>query len=305
LILVAGGQLDPNIGRFLKRLIELDVPFKELIVGPDCNPSIAFELGDTALNIDGERVHPTSAFIRHDVFWSQQCRDKGYLPSVALNWYYAIRGWMLSNEKIRCFNRFSSSSENNKIFNLCHARKCGLQIGETLVATLSSSDIDRYLEIEAIVKPVAGGSLTTELRSSLSLSKPQTGHAPSVDYPRFVQKKLDRPEVRVFGVGDQVFAFSITSVDLDYRERHQAKIEMIVPPEEVVPGLKKLAGILDLTFYAADFMRDDAKNLVFLEINTQPMFVAFDNISGGRIADAAISFLEPSIERGGNKCLIT
>ena len=294
LILVAGGQLDPNIGRFLKRLIEQNVPFKELIVGPDCSPSISFELGDPALKIDGERVYPTSAFIRHDVFWAQQSPDKGYLSSVALNWFYAVRGWMLSNEKIRCFNKFSYSSENNKIFNLCHARKCGLQIGETLIATLSSSDVDRYLEIDAIVKPVAGGSLTTELRSSMSLSKQQAGHASSVDYPRFVQKKLDRPEVRVFGVGDQVFAFSIISEDLDYREKHQAKIEMIEPPEEVLPGLKKLAGVLDLTFYAADFMRDGANNLVFLEINTQPMFAVFDNISGGGIADAAISFLEPN-----------
>lgn len=297
MILVAGGQLDPNIGRLLRQLIYYGVPFKDLIVGPDCTPSIALDLSDLTLKVDGELTCPSSAFVRHDVFWPQRVQDVSSLPAVALNWFYAVRGWMLANEGIRCFNRFSYSSENNKIYNLNLARKCGLRVCDTLIATLSSDEVARYSDLEAIVKPVAGGSLTVKIKDALDFAKEESREGYYVDYPRFFQERLIRPEVRIFGVGDHVVSFSILSEDLDYREHHQAKIELIDSPAHIVPALKELAKCLGLTFFAADFMLDSERNLVFLEINTQPMFATFDALSEGLITNALIHFLEPKIAK--------
>ena len=43
---------------------------------------------------------------------------------------------------------------------------------------------------------------------------------------------------------------------------------------------------------AADFMRDDATGeWCFLEVNSQPMFAAFDDVCDGRLCDAMIDHL--------------
>jgi glutathione synthase/RimK-type ligase-like ATP-grasp enzyme len=49
-----------------------------------------------------------------------------------------------------------------------------------------------------------------------------------------------------------------------------------------------------LDFAAADFMRDPrGGEHRFLEVNSQPMFAAFDAVCGGRLCDAIIDALAP------------
>ena len=51
---------------------------------------------------------------------------------------------------------------------------------------------------------------------------------------------------------------------------------------------------LGLDFAAADFMRGPrGKGLHFLEVNSQPMFTAFDQACGGKLCDAIIDHLAP------------
>src|SRR5687768_13471195 len=55
MILVAGGQLDPNVGRLLRRLLARGELFADLLVGPELLPRIRFAL-DGPLEIDGREI---------------------------------------------------------------------------------------------------------------------------------------------------------------------------------------------------------------------------------------------------------
>ena len=63
-------------------------------------------------------------------------------------------------------------------------------------------------------------------------------------------------------------------------------------PSAIANRLVRLCDRIGLDFAAADFMRDPTSGeLVFLEVNSQPMFAAFDLVAGGRLCDAILDGL--------------
>lgn len=285
MIAVFGGQLDPNIGRFLRRLIQRGAAFQEILVGPDCLPEIELDIITGALFLSGKRVAAKSLFLRHDVFWNEK-DERTTSSASALNWFYAIRGWSAINPQIRIFNRHSQNSENNKISNLKTAMACGLKIPSTSIKNIfSEADFNNT---PRIVKPVAGGEFTRDYDKAI-LSEFDIGNMNR--FPRFIQDKLSRPELRAFVIGSEVVGFKIASASTDYRNDAKVQVSICDVPEYIVYGLLKLCEELRLNFAAADFMLDDEGSYTFLEINTQPMFVAFDNAAGGALVDRMIDFL--------------
>jgi len=283
MLLVAGGQLDPNIGTLLRRVLERKLSFRDLLIGPQLQPRITIEIASGSLILEGERIEPSGCFIRHDVFLSQKTGSPADYTA-ALNWFYAVRRWSTANSNVRLFNRYSYLSENNKIENLRLALNCGLEIPDTTI----TNDFSKEDCADWIQKPVAGGDFTTRLDEFLSEQSTRRS-----DFPRFLQRRMQRPELRVYRVGAAMVGFTITSPDLDYRRAHRAAIELAQVPPNVAKALFMLSDKLGLDFAAADFMHDDTGNLRFLEINSQPMFAAFDRVASGAITDAIIDFLCP------------
>jgi len=283
MLLVAGGQLDPNIGALLRRCLQRRENFKELLVGPQLRPRIHLDIERQMLTLDGIPLSPTSCFIRHDVFLHEATRSM-HDTAASLNWYFTVRGYVLSNPTIRLLNRRSYSSENNKIENLLLAKRCGLPVPPTII----TNDLDSLSEgdEDLIQKPVAGGSLTTTLRDHV-----QSREQVAAEFPRFIQRRLLRPEIRVYQIGDALFGYELSSQALDYRSAHDVTIQPCAVHAEVVEPLQRLATMLGLDFSASDFMRDETGQLYFLEINTQPMFAAFDRVSDGRLCDAILDHL--------------
>jgi len=282
-ILVAGGQLDPNIGTLLRRILERGVPFRDLLVGDDLTPRITIDLETGALLLEDVEIRPTACFIRHDVFLHQKT-GSSVDYTAALNWFYALRGWSLSQSGVRLFNRHSYLSENNKIENLRLATSVGLDIPQTLVTNEFTSGPDD--QENWIQKPIAGGAYTTLLGDFLT-----EACAKEKAYPRFVQRRMQRPELRIYRVGPSLFGFRLTSPDLDYRTNQNTTIEAAEIPQQIVSALVSLCDKLGLDFGAADFMQDKDGRLRFLEINSQPMFAAFDRIVRGKSSDAIIDYL--------------
>jgi hypothetical protein len=284
MLLVAGGQLDPNIGALLRRMLERGTAFCDLLVGPDSRPRLTIDLASGRLVLDGEATAPTGCFIRHDVFLHQKT-GRPADHAAALNWFYAIRGWSLSRPTLKLLNRHSYLSENNKLENLLLAARVGLSVPETVVTNDfgdGRQDADGWIQ-----KPVAGGDYTTTLGDFL------TKHDPEVlGYPRFVQRRMARPELRIYRVGPRLFGFHLHSSEIDYRTTHEVAIEPAEVPAETGRSLLALCDLLGLDFAAADFMRDATGRLRFLEVNTQPMFAAFDAVVQGRLCDAIIDVLE-------------
>jgi hypothetical protein len=164
----------------------------------------------------------------------------------------------------------------------------GLDIPKTFIASYLRHLPSRLLR-SCVQKPVAGGDYTTTVGEFIA----RNHDASQVErYPRLVQQRLTRPELRVYRVGEELIGFEVKSEHLDYREDRDAAIEMAAVPGYLAKGLSKLCTSLRVDFGAADFMWDRRRRkFSFLELNTQPMFAAFSDASKGRLADAMLDFL--------------
>jgi hypothetical protein len=285
-LLVAGGTADPNLATLLQRAMERGLRAYTVLAGDGDEPRVTWEMDEDRLVIDGEVVAPTAAFLRHDVF-GPRVRGGGAASKRALAWSSTITGWLRVHPEVRIANR-GLGRENSKPHVLRVARGVGLEVPFTRV-TNDRRALERLAREGAwIAKPVAGGDFCRELGVVL-------GEAEAPLPPLLVQPRLEQPEVRVYGVGARRIAFGMRSDALDYRTRTDTRVEPLaleeVPPG-IVDGLGRLMAELRMDYAAADFKTDPRTGrLLFLEINSSPMFAAFDRVSGGAVGGAIVDLL--------------
>jgi glutathione synthase/RimK-type ligase-like ATP-grasp enzyme len=285
-ILVAGGTRDPSTEALLRALGRRAVPTRSILVGPDRAPAISWEVGRPELTFDGETVRPSAAFVRHDVFAHLE-DGRAQTAQRAMAWHAAVAGWVMANESVRAFNRHASAA--NKPHALVIAERCGLRVPRTLVTNLDAHAREFLGDTAKVAKPVAGGGLCTKLDDALSVAGARSGVAAA---PALVQEELVAPELRIYVVGSRLFAFDVASPELDYRRSQSARLSVAMVPDDVAAPLLALSRELGLNFAAADFKaRPASGELVFLEINTGPMFAAFDAVAASALTDAMVDFL--------------
>jgi hypothetical protein len=289
-LLVIGGEADFNLGSLLARMEERGCPHRAVIVGATGNPSVVWDLQADLLTVDGEEVRAAGAFVRHDVF--------GYLadrrPATAQRasaWHATLAGWLFAHPGVRFLNR-GAGAPTNKPFHLHLALRAGLEIPRTLVTNDRARLAAEAAAGPMIAKPVPGGGYCHPLEEVLAAAPERDGRTAS---PAIVQNRLEPPEVRVYSVGGRFIPFSVQSELLDYRTSDQTRVEPLpldAVPAAVLAGLGRLMGELGMDYGAADFKTDPATGRqVFLELNSSPMFAAFDAASGGAVSDAIIDFL--------------
>jgi hypothetical protein len=292
-LLIAGGDRDPNIGSIMGRMRERGIEGEVLLVGAGSHPGITWDFPNDRLLVDGREVNADAAFIRYDVF-TGMADPRPQVNYRAQTWYTTLHGWLLAHP-MRVLNR-RYGGQTNKPFMLQRARVAGLRIPHTLVTNeLDALERDAAGE-ERIVKPVTGGGYTQMLSVVLANTERREGKSAA---PAIVQRRLVAPEIRVYGVGDaarrRFEAFHVRSEQLDYRVDDATEVVHLplsdVAPE-VLAGLGALMDDLEMDYGAADFKTDpETGRLVFLEINSSPMFVAFDRVSGHAVSDAILDYL--------------
>jgi hypothetical protein len=283
-ILVAGGDRDPNVAVLVRALEAAGAAVRPLLYGAGARPWLAWDLDGDRLILDGDVLQPRAVFLRHDVF--TQLADPRPEPGFrAMAWTTALHGWVLAHPEVRCLNRVSFSSVPNKPHALLLARELGLAIPRTVIT--NSARVAREVG-DAIAKPVAGGELTHPLDHALA----KAGDADVLAAPALVQERLVAPELRVYVVGDATFTFEVGSPLLDYRASPDVELTYLGPgPAAVADRVRALARRLGLDFAAADLKSRPGGELVFLEINTAPMFARFDHAAGGALAHALAGWL--------------
>lgn len=286
-LLIVGGDADPNITALIAAAERCGVPCERLLVGKTSHPSLTWNLGTGQLLLEGEQVRCSAAFVRHDVFTALQ---DGQASSHyrALAWHTAITGWLAAHPEIFIFNRRNLNQVTNKPLVLKLAHDCGLAIPETLI-TNESERLASYNE--GVVKPINGGGYCEPLVEVLKRTALKEGRAAA---PAIIQQRLVPPEIRIYAVGDQYFAFNVISSALDYRVNQNCRVEFIegFSSRELTDGFGKLVAMLGLDFAAADFKTDPSTgDLLFLEVNTGPMFAAFNHASNGKLCNAMIEHL--------------
>jgi hypothetical protein len=293
-LLIAGGEADFNTLSVLGRMRQRGIDGRELLVGA-ANPALTWDFQADELRLDGMVLRPAAMFLRYDVFPS--LADPR--PNVAFRaqaWFGALHGWLLAHPGVRMLNR-CSNGQANKPFILHLAGRCGLRIPFTLLTNeLDALEADAARLGPMIAKPVPGGGFAQSVDELLAGTQRREGRSAA---PAFVQRRLVPPEVRVFGVGEgntrRYVAFRVESDALDYRTDDDARV-VHLPLEQVdadvVEGLGRLMDALQMDWGAADFKTcPDTGRLVFLEINSGPMFGAFDDVSGFAVSDAILDFL--------------
>jgi len=224
------------------------VPLFDIFI--DQESDLRWDLDSDVLFVNGEAVTFTKYFGRSNVF--------GKLTDQMSANYFLIRNYLLAHKNIRRLNQLYERETPTKAANLALARSLGMLVPRSVIGT----SID---EEDAIVKPLTGGSYV------------KTGS--KAVFAAILQKKISGLNRRLFIVGKETFGFEILSSKLDYREDPDVRIGTTEFDQITVMNSKKLASEMGLTFSALDFVGD-----FFLEINSMPMFVAFDQFAGGRIA---------------------
>ncbi|HKR14274.1 MAG TPA: hypothetical protein VJT15_19570 [Pyrinomonadaceae bacterium] len=288
-LLIVGGDADPNISALLSAADRCSVSYQKLLVGKSSNPSIAWDLDSGELFVDDEPLRCEAAFVRHDVFTALH---DGQAASQyrAGAWHTAITGWLASHPEILIFNRGNLNQVTNKPLVLKLAQDCGLRIPRTLV-TNDRERLANFVSGEgSVVKPINGGGYCEPLVDVLERTPVKDGR---VAAPAIVQPRLVPPELRVYAVGKKYFSFNVISPELDYRVTQNCRVEFAGTPSlDLTDPLGALLAKLSLDFAAADFKTCPEKgHLLFLEVNTGPMFSAFDRASDGKLCEAMIESL--------------
>lgn len=287
-LLIAGGSLDPNLDQLEARARARGLPLCSLRVGPGLHPRVRWDLAGDALLLDGKPLRPSAIFLRHDVFAAMQ-DPRPAVAERAMAWHTLVSGWALAHDDVRVPNRRSRQYGANKPLALQLARRVGLRVP----ATAFTNDIAALRQGPAwprVVKPIDGGALCEPLEDVLARTPEHDGVAA---HPAIVQERLEPPELRVYVVGRRLFGFRVISDALDYRSTHRTRVEPAPTlPAALGQALLELAEQLGLDWAAADFKTEPGSGeLCFLEINSAPMFVAFDRACEGGLGDALLDWL--------------
>lgn len=284
MLLLAGGDVDPQLLRLLKQATRQGVAVHAMLAGQSGIPRFCWDVRANCLLDEGQVLQPHAAFIWQDVFTFLQS-NKPQDQAVAREWYNAVAGWLLCHPDVKVFNRaFLGRGPVNKPHMLHLALQFGLEIADTFI-TNDGRQMDELAVTQAWVsKPVSGGAHCQELAVS--------GWSCALSYPQIVQRKLQQPELRVFRVGEEWFGFHVSSPELDYRVSSSTQVVAAPVPGDVREKMGMLTDHLGLDFAAADFKTDPVSGrLQFLEINTSPMFAGFDQVVSGALCRAMLAWL--------------
>jgi hypothetical protein len=294
-LLIAGGEADPNVDSIVARAERRGMEARTLRVGPGTNPSLAWSFDDDRLLVDGDEVAPAAVFLRYDVFG--HLADGRQATAYRANaWYTALQGWMLAHPRVRMLNR-RYGGQMNKPFMLHLAARMGLFIPPTRITNeLDAVEREAAALGPLIAKPLTGGGYAQPLEELLAGTERRDGRSAA---PAFVQRRMVPPEVRVYGVGmgasRRFVAFRVDSDALDYRVDDDSVVVHLSLNEvgaEVVDGLGRVMDALEMDYGAADFKADpDTGRLAFLEVNSAPMFAGFDAVSDSAVSDAILDYL--------------
>ena len=288
-LLIAGGAADGNLGWLASTASRLGWAVETLLVDADTPPGFAWDLATGRARLDGRPLEARAAFVRYDVFPQLKGGTAGAIAG-AMAWYAAVTAFC-DAEGVFTLNRGISPISASKPAMLRKAAACGLAIPATLV-TNSEADARTFATGPGIAKPVAGGSYVVSLDEAIGGTKWESGRAPS---PAIVQPMLAYPERRIYRVGAQFFVFDIASRTLDSRLDGDMQItsmgtETLDPA--VLGGLVTLTDEIGCDFCAVDMKTDPGSGaLLFLELNSSPMFLAYDKAGGGAMSEAMVRYL--------------
>ncbi len=278
-LLIVGGESDPNTQRVIDQahLRNIDYLFWNTdLFGCD---QVAWDFNSPELDLGDMRIEPKSMFVRFNVFGEETDAHRNCMDT--------IQSYLQAWPQIRVLNRANMLDANNKSKNLRLARDAGFEIPNTTVlgnqaplATLPNPN-------QRIIKPLNGGAHTQNVGDLL-----RQGADLQQLIPQFVQEYLSGENLRVFSIAGNLFCFHLSTNMVDYREDSKVEVTQVDLPACIIDPAQRLVRTLQFDYCALDFRcRLAFESPVFLEVNSFPMFVRFDDAGSNCLADAILGFL--------------
>jgi hypothetical protein len=168
--------------------------------------------------------------------------------------------------------------------------EAGIRIPDTLV----SNDPDAVRAFchkhgQVIYKPVSGGAHTSKVTEAdlgddrlkdLALSPVQ------------FQEMIEGVDVRVYIIGEHLYAAEIRAGTIDFRDNPHAEIVPIEIPDAIAEQCHLLARLFEYRFTGIDLRRSPDGEYCFIEGNPSPMFAHFEDKTGFPISENLITLLE-------------
>ena len=283
MLIVVGGESDPNTQRVVDQahMREIDYFFWDTD-NDDCL-QIAWDFNSPQLDLGDKQFVPDAIYLRWNVFGGESQRN--------LAAFETIQSYTFAWPAVRILNRKTIVDINNKSFNLRLAKDIGFEIPETLVmsnfaplATMPNPEL-------RVAKPLGGGAHTKSIPDLLA----DPTYVASMP-PQFIQDRIDGENLRVFSVGGQLSCFHLVTSELDYREDTAVDVVQVDVPDSLVAPIHELVRRKSFDYCALDFRcREGFKQPVFLEVNSFPMFVRFDDAGQNCIVNSILDFLMPAV----------
>ncbi|MFK8110812.1 MAG: RimK family alpha-L-glutamate ligase [Rubripirellula sp.] len=279
LLLIVGGESDPNTQRIVDQAHLRDVGYFFWNTDLEEASRIAWDFESSRLDLSGDSIEPAAVYLRYNVFEGD--------PSLNIAAFEMIQSYVLAWPQIKILNRASMTDANNKSKNLRLAKEIGFAIPDTIVMG-DLTPLNRIPDpAQRIIKPLNGGAHTVAVED-IHQDLVRLGELG----PQFVQSKLPGENLRIFVIGGQPFCFHLQTDMLDYREDANVSVVQIEVPEALVAPSLEMAQQIGFDYCALDFRcREGMQEPVFLEVNSFPMFVRFDDAGQNCLADAVLKFL--------------
>lgn len=289
-LILFGGRRDPNIVRLCETAARLNVSCLLIMHDEQHEPAVTWDFSAQEFRIDGRCVSARSAFLRYDVFSSSN-QSPAELDR-AYGWFTTVFGACAATPDMRVANARMDMRASHKAFMLAFAQSHGIAIPDTRI-TNEENQLDAFCEDrERIAKPVAGGAYCIQASEARGMTDWHEGKAP---IPAIVQDRLVYPEYRVFRFGEGFMTFEITSDHLDYRPHRDTQIKPVgndVLGDGVIERLKTMTDRLSIDFFACDFKTHaDTGVPLFLELNSGPMFAAYDAAADLQLSEGMVHWL--------------
>jgi glutathione synthase/RimK-type ligase-like ATP-grasp enzyme len=196
-------------------------------------------------------------------------------------------------------------SSEFKPFQLSLAAQVGLSIPPTIITNDPNAIKKAFNQFGAMIaKPVRRGYITNEGRSSaIFTSQVLREHLDEIESARYspaIYQALipKRYDIRVTIVGHQVFAAAIDSQSdpaaaIDWRLTCNPALPHYSThlPEQLLDQLRRLMGLLGLTFGAIDLVQKPDGEFVFLEVNPNGQWLWLDRTLDMGISEAVAEWL--------------
>lgn len=177
-----------------------------------------------------------------------------------------------------------------KAYQLDILSKNNIRIPKTLITNNTEAVSEFYFsnDKKVIYKPVLGGAYTKQLTEEDFNEEKKEALKYS---PIQLQEYIEGVDIRVYVVGEKIFAGKIEAQTIDFREDSDAQITPVELPQNIQADCLKTIKALKLRYSGVDIRLTPEGEYVFIEANPAPMFIHFERVTGYPISDTLMQEL--------------